>query len=59
MSLYVSGDVGGKTLVEFYGYRLAKTNTGKACIRFLKFEDLTIDALRELILADGGMILVL
>lgn len=40
VSMYVAAEVEGTPLVQIYGTRLGRTNNGKNCVRFKKFEDL-------------------
>ncbi len=40
ISMYVAAEVNGTPLIEVFGERLGRTNNGKNCVRFRKFEDL-------------------
>jgi hypothetical protein len=50
ISLYINGWKDGESLVEHYQGRLGKTSNGVGCIRFKKFNDLTKDELRQILL---------
>jgi hypothetical protein len=45
ISMYVAAEVDGTPLVQLYGGRLGRTDNGKNCVRFRKFEDLDETAL--------------
>ena len=43
VSMYVAAEQDGVLLVQVYGDKLGRTNNGKHCVRFKKFEDLVQD----------------
>lgn len=49
VSMYVAAERDGVPLVQVYGHRLGRTNSGKNCVRFRRFQDLDVDALAELV----------
>lgn len=49
ISMYVAAEREGTPLVQFYDDRLGRTNNGKNCVRFRRFEDLDEDALARLV----------
>lgn len=45
ISMYVAAEVDGKPLVQIYEGRLGRTNNGKNCVRFKRYDDLDEAAL--------------
>lgn len=49
ISMYVAAEREGVPLVQLYENRLGRTNNGKNCLRFKRFEDLDLASLTSLI----------
>ena len=49
MALYACASNENGYLAEQYADQLGKTSCGKSCIRFKKFEDLNVDAVKQLL----------
>jgi hypothetical protein len=49
ISLYVSGQRGGKSIAEAAKEKLGKVSVGDVCIRFKRVEDLNLPAVLELV----------